>query len=229
MGVKERRERERAATRQAILSAARRLSDENGWSSVTIRNVAAEVEYSPALIYEYFASKDAMLVELMRDGFGQLHAKLKAANSKRSTIESAVEAVGLAYWSFAISNPAAYQIMHGLDGVPFGTDKTPPEARACFDEMLVPVKALLVERGGAARDEIEDQVELYWAFLHGLVSLHMNNRVSGGTARASRLAKRLVREFVRGCVPDSATSEAAPAVDKKPVRKRSPARATNRT
>lgn len=225
LGVRERRERERAATRQGILSAARRLSDQSGWSSVTIRNVAAEVEYSPALIYEYFASKEAMLVELMRDGFSLLHAKLEAANRKPSTTEGAVESVGLAYWSFAVSNPAAYQIMHGLDGVPFGTEETPSEARACFDEMLKPIEALLAERGGATPEELEEQVELYWAFLHGLVSLTMNKRIQGGPARASRLAHRLVREFVRGCVPEATASEAAKVRSEEPTPLRASPRA----
>jgi hypothetical protein len=54
----------------------------------------------------------------------------------------------MAYWKFAFDNPVLYQLMHGLAGVPFGTEHAPAEARACYDEIHEPIIALLQERGG---------------------------------------------------------------------------------
>ena len=70
MGIQERRERERAAVRQQIVDAAEMIAADKGWDAVTIRAVAGTIEYSPALIYEYFANKDEILFALMRQGFG---------------------------------------------------------------------------------------------------------------------------------------------------------------
>lgn len=207
MGVQERRERERSSVRAAILEAAQRIAQRDGWTKLTIRGIAAEIEYSPALIYGYFDSKEAVLAELMRRGFGALHEELQRARSDHGDAATVVEAVGHAYWKFAFDNPLPYQLMHGLAGVPFdGTEHTPVEVRACFDDFHEPIAALLEVRGGTRKDESEEQAELYWAFLHGLVSLVMNHRIKGGQKRASKLAQRLVGDFVRGCQPEVASA-----------------------
>ncbi len=204
MGVQERRERERSLVRTAILDAARRISERDGWAKLTIRGIAADIEYSPALIYGYFESKEAVLVELTRQGFGVLHEQLQQARTGKAEPSVIVEKVGLAYWKFAFDNPVPYQLMHGLAGIPFGTEHTPAEVRACYDDFHEPIIALLEARGGTQEQESEEQAELYWAFLHGLISLTMNQRIKGGQERASTLAKRLVRDFVRGCQPEGA-------------------------
>ncbi|MYM26280.1 TetR family transcriptional regulator [Duganella sp. FT135W] len=202
MGVQERREREKSVVRAAILDAARRISERDGWAKLTIRGIAADIEYSPALIYGYFESKEAVLVELMGQGFGALHELLQQARAGDAEPSVTVEKVGMAYWKFAFDNPVPYQLMHGLAGIPFGTEHTPAEVRACYDDFHEPIIALLEARGGERGEESEEQAELYWAFLHGLISLTMNQRIKDGIERANKLAERLVGDFVRGCQPE---------------------------
>ena|SRR5215469_15811916 len=79
MGIKQRREREKQEVRQGILTAAREIALHEGWQAVTIRKVAERIEYSPSMIYEYFASKEAILLELHREGFRLLALSLKTA------------------------------------------------------------------------------------------------------------------------------------------------------
>jgi AcrR family transcriptional regulator len=55
--------------KQAILAAARDIAAQEGWQAVTIRKVADRIEYSRPMIYEHFENKDAVLLELMREGF----------------------------------------------------------------------------------------------------------------------------------------------------------------
>jgi hypothetical protein len=89
--------------------------------------------------------------------------------------------------------------MHGLRGVPFGTNETPPEARACFRDLHAPIQRLMAEAGPHETRDSEEQAELYWAFLHGLVSLCMNQRIKGGQKRASTLVRRLTHDFIQSC------------------------------
>jgi AcrR family transcriptional regulator len=199
MGVQERRERERSQVRTAILDAARRISERDGWAKLTIRAIAAEIEYSPALIYGYFESKEAVLVELLREGFATLHEQLLQASADHTTADVTVTMVGKAYWRFAFENPISYQLMHGLAGVPFGMTDAPAEVRACFAAFHDPIAALLEERGGNRGEESEEQTELFWASLHGLISLTMNHRIKDGIKRANNLAERLIADFVKNC------------------------------
>jgi AcrR family transcriptional regulator len=69
MGIKERQERDREAVRRAILDAARELFVAEGFQNVSIRKVAERIEYSPAALYGYFASKDDIFFALAEEGF----------------------------------------------------------------------------------------------------------------------------------------------------------------
>ena len=69
MGSKERRDRERQATQQAILQAALEIASEESWQAMTIRRIAERIEYSPSAIYKYFDDKEAILFALLRQGF----------------------------------------------------------------------------------------------------------------------------------------------------------------
>src|SRR3954466_13385482 len=78
-GVKERQEREREAVARAILDAARDLFVAEGYQHVSIRKIAEKIEYSPAAIYSYFASKDDIFLALAEEGFRILFACNDAA------------------------------------------------------------------------------------------------------------------------------------------------------
>lgn len=199
MGTKERRERERQMLRQGILAAARDIAGQEGWQAVTIRRVAERVEYSPPTIYEHFASKEAMLLELMRAGFVLLLADMRRAADAEQGAEARVVALGQAYWAFAWHNPQLYQLMHGL-GVPFcaGEGAAQPgialaEADAVFEYTLAALADLAPRL--SSRAELEDAVMILWATLHGLVSLSMSGRIEASPECRARLVDRAVRGF----------------------------------
>src|SRR5690242_1384028 len=132
MSSSQRRERERQELRQAILTAARTVAARDGWQAVTIRKVAEAIEYTPPVIYEYFDSKDDLLLALLIEGCRQLTHDLQQAQAGDASPEDLLLQVALAYWHFAFTAPELYQVMHGLGGVPFGTEETPKEARDAF-------------------------------------------------------------------------------------------------
>ena len=70
----ERQQHARATTRRAILDAALSLFVSDGYAQVSIRNIAAKVEYSPGAIYSYFTSKDEIFFALAEEGFRLLGA-----------------------------------------------------------------------------------------------------------------------------------------------------------
>ena len=61
-------ERRRQRVRDAILTAAERLFAQEGPEALSIRRLADEIDYSPAAIYKYFESKDALL-HVLKEGF----------------------------------------------------------------------------------------------------------------------------------------------------------------
>ena len=70
----DRQQQARDLTRRAILDAALELFVADGYAQVSMRNIAAKVDYSPAAIYSYFASKDDIFHALAEEGFRLLGA-----------------------------------------------------------------------------------------------------------------------------------------------------------
>jgi AcrR family transcriptional regulator len=199
MGIKERRDRERQGLRQAILAAAREIAAREGWQAVSIRKVAERIEYSPPTIYEHFVSKEALLAELMRDGFRLLMERVRAGDSVAAAPEERIRGVALAYWEFAWDHPELYQVMHGLGGVPFCSDldtgAPPAEAQVVFQFTMDAVKDL-AGRSAPSCDDVEAAVHILWATLHGLVALTMAGRIDGGRSQAAGLLDRAVQDFL---------------------------------
>jgi AcrR family transcriptional regulator len=211
MGTKERRDRERQELRQAILAASREIAAREGWQSVSMRKVAERIEYSAPTIYEHFTSKEALLLELMREGFRLLMQRVQAGSSSAAAPDMRIRAVALAYWDFAWDYPELYQVMHGLGGVPFAFDpgievaesapnlsdpeQFSPEAKAVFQFTMDALKDL----GDGREEDCEEReasVHILWATLHGLVALTMAGRIDGGRSQAAGLVERAVHAFL---------------------------------
>jgi AcrR family transcriptional regulator len=194
MGIKQRREREKQEVRQGILMAAREIARQEGWQSVTIRKVAERIEYSPPTIYEYFESKEDIFSELLREGFRQVAARLKAIREVVEDPEQRLLAMAEAYWNFAMSNPELYQVMNGLGGVSFECLEKPAIAHEAF----IVTQEALVEWAKVKGVDIPDAmgaVEIMRSLIHGLISLTMVDRINGGEARAKELLQRAMRDM----------------------------------
>jgi AcrR family transcriptional regulator len=195
MGIKERRQRQRETLRSGILVAAREIASTEGWRGVTIRKIAARVEYSPPVIYEYFNSKEDLLLELVREGYaGQLRAIEKARNSSDDP-EEALLAMARAWCRFAFESPDLYQVMYGLGGVSFPVAELEKGGEK-IAETIAEVLAEVLVKNGKETEDVWAKVTLAWGTLHGLVSLAMAGRLPGGNEEAERLVHRAVRDFL---------------------------------
>src|SRR5690242_9289987 len=66
------KERQRRMREEAILAATEELLAQHGWHALSMDDVAARVGIAKGTIYLHFASKDALLGELMVRGIGRL-------------------------------------------------------------------------------------------------------------------------------------------------------------
>jgi AcrR family transcriptional regulator len=103
-----RRRRDAAATRQALLSATRRLLTERGVAGTSTRDIAALAGVNQTLVYRYFGSKEKLVGEAAGGGgrasvdvtatpMGELPRALLEDMFDRS--EAAADRDGAAFWS----------------------------------------------------------------------------------------------------------------------------------
>ncbi|NMO15399.1 TetR/AcrR family transcriptional regulator [Pyxidicoccus fallax] len=178
MGIKERREREKQATRQLILDAARELFVNEGYEAVTMRRVAEKIEYSPTAIYVHFKDKAALMRELVAHDFLRFAESLNKVARVQDPLER-LRKLGRAYLAFAQEHPATYKLLFmqryppEVDDDKHGIQQGNPEqdAYAFLQKMVQEAKD-----AGCFKPEHQD-VDLIsqtlWGGLHGLVSLHL--------------------------------------------------------
>jgi len=172
MTAAERRERDRAHRRQAIITAARQLAEAEGWDAVTIRRLADQIEYSQPVLYSHFAGKADIIDAVAVEGFAELRLTLQNARAAAGTPEAALEELAEAYVGFALEHPALYDAMFTLStGLPFGRPEAPPELHAGFAEFREAVTPLA---GGRDPDTL---AEVAWSTLHGVATLSRAHRL----------------------------------------------------
>lgn len=187
--TKSRRERQKEATREGILRAALDIARTQGWAAVTVRRVAEVVEYTPPIIYEYFANKGALLEELQQQGFSLLAARMQGvAEGEGSAHERAIGMVD-AYLSFAYEQPELYQLMHGWSSADISLEATLTRASQVAITVQEGLQAWAKERGATLPDPWA-ATEICWGLLHGLVSVEMMGRIRGGEARVRLLSRQ---------------------------------------
>jgi AcrR family transcriptional regulator len=196
--IQERKQRQRRQVRDAILAAAREIAARDGWTAVTIRKLAERIEYSPPVVYEHFASKEEILLELLRQGYAEQRVALEAAAHDGDGPEQALRAIGRAYVRFARENPDLYQVMYGLGGASFSARAAEEARRLGEQNGAVPARVIeSIEREeGRASQDVTDKVTLLWGTVHGLVALAMAGRLPGGHDEVERFAVVAVRDAV---------------------------------
>ncbi|MEM6283948.1 MAG: TetR/AcrR family transcriptional regulator, partial [Chloroflexota bacterium] len=108
---KNRRERQKAETRQAIMDAASELFLEKGYKNFSLRQVAEQIGYSPGTIYLYFSDRDTLLFTLAEEGFQRFGQTLQAAVDSSDDPRKQITAMGEGYVRFGLENPAHYRLM----------------------------------------------------------------------------------------------------------------------
>jgi len=182
MGVRERRAREKAARRRALLDAARALVVEKGLSATT-RQIAAACELSEATLFNYFKSKDEILVSLLFEAMGHMSQGLDAIATSEGAPREKVERL----WSFFAGVRDEHPEYFHL----FGHLSQPRATAAVSDE----VRAEIVRRSGhnlrqlaailaevVGEDRARGAADLVWGALMGLMVLRDSRENLGAPA-----------------------------------------------
>jgi AcrR family transcriptional regulator len=175
MASKDRILRLKEETRCNILDASLKIVKEGGWDALSMRKIADEIEYTAPIIYEYFANKDAILMELTRKGFLLLAKKLEEARDLHRAPAKQLEAMWLAYWDFAFAERELYQVMYGVRVSCCEMAKILPESERPMDLIWDVIVELMLPHVGT-EEEVCIKYYTFWSVIHGLISINMVNR-----------------------------------------------------
>lgn len=201
----ERQQQFRDATRRAILDAALELFVQDGYASVSMRNIAGKVEYSPAAIYSYFPSKDDIFFALAEEGFTQLGQQEVTAPADTDPLD-AVRAMLLRLYRFSVEQPQYFALVFLDRTVPrIGREYQRFGVVTNLKQQLESRLARCVEAGiFPAGLDVYSAGRLLFLSILGVASARLSNRMVPGED-ADLLARHAVNVTLAGL-----RSEAAP-------------------
>lgn len=171
--------------------------ESEGASALTIRRIAADVEYTAPVVYQHFANKDALVLELVAHGHRLMMAELEQV-AEEPDIDRRMMQLASEYVRFAGEHPHLYQVMNG-DAV------DAEERRRAAAPAIGVLKELLTEWSDTHDVVLADfdaACDIIWGTLYGLASLG-----ALGNERARRLAQEALRTLLLGWradLPDNA-------------------------
>lgn len=176
MASKDRILRLKEETRCNILEAALQIVKEEGWQALSMRKIADVIEYTAPIIYEYFNNKDAILLELTRQGYLKLSRELAEARDRHRLPAKQLEDMWLTYWNFAFANKELYQGMFGVaTSCSCEMVNKLPEAEKPY-ELFSAVIGELMNIEDLEGDVICTKYYTFWSVVHGLVSINLLSR-----------------------------------------------------
>lgn len=188
----ERRSRQRAANRTAILEAARRVAAREGAGALSLRAVAAEAGYAPASVYEYFRNRAELVLALAAEDMGGLARSLKEGALTRGVGPGALQHAA----------KTALELMRASGALPaaaatLSSGESPAEAERLFNGKLIAALTGFAEAAGRAPRTREDQADvvLLAAAVTGLAVLARAGRLKTLGFEEEALLERLEKRF----------------------------------
>lgn len=197
------RERRHQRTRDAILDAAVALIREKGADSLSLREIARRIDYSPAGLYDYFDSKEAIIDAVCIEANERLSSYLRAVDTTLKADTYLVE-LGLAYVRFARQNPEMFTMLFTNFNGP--TDTVAPDTFEKDDALGIAYRAVQagIDQGIFAIPANLTPLDLtysIWAFVHGMAVMQVTylRELSMDFEAADRFALLV---FMRGLYPN---------------------------
>lgn len=169
--------------RDDILAAALRLVEEKGAAALTMREVAGALGYSATAIYQYFESKEDLLLGLKLQAGDLLATEMEIARQE-PTLEAQLPAMGRRYIQFGLENPAYYRLIF-QDSVP-GLVFTPEQfdrMRRGWSIMRETLNAWVQQQHFRGVD-VDQEAHVLWVIVHGITSLALAGRLPSNDHQA---------------------------------------------
>ena len=161
---------------RACVAAARLFADK-GAEGVTMRELASALGVSAMTPYRYFRDKDDILAAVRARAFDRFAEILKNAYAGTGPVLERAQAKREAYVRFALEESATYRLMFDLSQPT--EDQYPDLVRAMMRAratMTSHVRDLVAE--GVLSGDPELIGHVFWAVLHGAVTLHLAGKLS---------------------------------------------------
>jgi len=173
-GTGTRRERLRIMMRQDILDAARQIVQNSGFKDLSMRALARAVGVTAPTLYDYFASKDAVLDALYLEGVRGLRRDFDEIAACQVNSAQKLNKIAHAYRHFSATQTELFMLVFSRVDAAYRPGET--EREEC-KALMIPILQIVVEaiENGSMRpcDPLAAG-HFLWMTVHGFVMLEVN-------------------------------------------------------
>jgi len=112
MKRKERKEKEKAARKKGILSAAQRVFSRKGYEATSMEDIASEAGFGKASLYFYFKGKEEVFLSLIKTGLEEQRSLLKQIMGSQLSNVERLEALVSKLFEHVDQNREFIRIVH---------------------------------------------------------------------------------------------------------------------
>jgi AcrR family transcriptional regulator len=193
-----------------ILATASGLVAKEGLEGLTLHRLARELDYVPAALYRYFASKDALLAELQRRTIETLHGEFRRARERAADQTDAgrralteLELVCALYLDLPKRAPEHFGLISVMlaDPRPLIADAEAQQTAPLLMAFLGEVRDVLqaASDAGALRPgSAFDRTLVLWASIQGIAQLGKISRFAPRHFDVKRLGREALRALLAG-------------------------------
>ncbi len=162
--------------RDRLCEVAARLYAVKGVGGVTMRELASALGVSAMTPYRYFHDKEEILAAVRTRAFDRFAEALENARAQPGSSIERGRAVGQAYIRFALEEPSAYRLMFDLSQP---SEEAYPDLVRAMNRARVNMTAHVdsLQDDGLLDGDPELIGHVYWAMLHGVVSLQLAGKL----------------------------------------------------
>jgi len=169
--------------RQLILDAAQTIIESNGFASLSAREIARRIGYSPGTIYNMFENLDDVVLHVEARILDELDGRL-AASLDNGSPEDRPRRLADAYLVFTQERPKLWNLL--FEHYMPGGKETPAWYQQKLELLMARMEAALAPLFPPDADaERKRAARVLWAGVHGITSLSTANKLSNITPEAA--------------------------------------------
>ncbi|MGP1274048.1 MAG: TetR/AcrR family transcriptional regulator [Caulobacterales bacterium] len=163
-------ERRRRKVRDAIVEAAEAIFTEEGEAGISMRRIAERIDYSPAALYKYFDSKEALFDEIREQFFERLYRRMVAVEGMVTEGPLVCEECLRAYVETGLEQPAHYRLAFSSWFESKLDDRQDSYGYAASERLELMIEKAIVDGWFRECDPVLAGLSV-WAGAHGLTML----------------------------------------------------------
>jgi AcrR family transcriptional regulator len=174
--------------RQQILQTAFKLLDEGGIDAVGVRKIARQLEVAHSAPANHFKNKQALLVALAIESFGDLYSKIVIASSKQTDdLRSAIHLFSNTILEFGLKYPNRYKLLWRREY----TDEQNGEPGIVMENIYTQLTTILSEPAKKKQVDVESQAIALWSLIHGYVLLRLDENLKDGYDEVTGIKRQI--------------------------------------